>query len=73
MTQLCVVLADAELVTREQVDSIQDHTFITEQRLRDMFSSELIIMPLWEFVDKVNDNELDILTSYFMTYVNLKL
>lgn len=73
MTQLCVVLADAELVTREQVDSVQDHTFITEQRLRDMFSSELIIMPLWEFVDKVNDNELDILTSYFITYVNLKL
>lgn len=73
MTQLCVVLADAELVTREQIDSVQDHTFITEQRLRDMFSSELIIMPLWEFVDKVNDNELDILTSYFITYVNLKL
>lgn len=73
MTQTCVVLADAELVKREDLEDIAGQTFSSEKKLRSMFNSELLIYPLWGFTDAVNDNELDILTGYYITYIQLKL
>lgn len=73
MTQQYVVLGDSELVMREVMDTIQGQTFRTEQQLRSLFKSEILIYSMVEFVDMVNDCELDILTGYWMTYVYLKL
>ena len=57
-----------ENMENEKFDSIND----VWKYLKDKTENETLVYRMTDFMDAVNDQDMDILTEYFMSYVQVK-
>ena len=80
-TTTCIVLIPVDYGSaRKACEHIEDETFKTHAEIRTRIFEELgeeipdagiSIYNITDFMDAVNDEELDVFTEYFMSYVKI--
>jgi hypothetical protein len=77
METIVVLISVEETNSRKICENMENEKFDTIadvwKHIRDKTGTSVLVYSMTDFMDAVNDQDMDILTEYFMSYVQVKI